>query len=283
MLINVLRAAGFGALLALAACSPATMLNALVPDGDYTLQADRSYGADARQTLDVYIPTAPASVAGPRPVVVFFYGGNWRTGQKKDYRFVGQALASRGFIAVVPDYRLYPQIRYPDFLRDSAAAVRWTLDNLAALGGDPARVHLMGHSAGAYNAAMLALDDRWLGPARDRIRSMVGLAGPYDFLPLTDPKLQDMFATEPDLRRTQPIVFADAKGPPLFLLHGTADDVVEQANSVKLAARLRAQGAQVEEKYYDGMGHIRIVGALAAPLQGLAPVLDDVVGFLRRN
>jgi acetyl esterase/lipase len=261
----------------LASCSPAQIVNALVPRGGFELTADRPYGALARQTLDIYTPAASNR---RMPVVIFFYGGNWQTGTKNDYLFLGQALATRGFIVVIPDYRLYPDVRYPSFIEDGAHAVSWTLNHLDEIGGDPARVNLMGHSAGAYIAAMLALDARWLGDDRARLRSMVGLAGPYNFLPLTDPVLQVIFGTEPDLARTQPITFADGSGPQALLISGLDDTTVLPANSISLAAHIRDRGGIAAEKYYKGVGHMSLIGAIAAPLRFIAPTLDDIRAFL---
>ena len=145
---------------AISACSPLSVVNAVSPAGAVQATSAIRYGSDLRHMLDVYRPTANA---GKAPVIVFFYGGNWVSGQRADYAFVGRALAARGFVVVVPDYRLYPQVRYPDFLDDGAAAVAWAAREIAGHGGDPTHIFVMGHSAGAYNAAMLALDPRWLG------------------------------------------------------------------------------------------------------------------------
>ena len=268
------------ALLSLAGCSPATLINAFVSRSDYRLLADRPYGAGPRQKLDVYVPN---SGDGAKPVVVFFYGGAWQSGDKGDYLFVAEALASHGFIVVVPDYRVYPEVRWPGFIEDGACAVTWTLDHLGELGGDPAQVHLAGHSAGAYIAAMLALDARWLGERRARIASTIGIAGPYDFLPLTEPAIKVIFGTAGDLADTQPINFADGSAAPMLLLSGTADKRVNPGNSRRLAARIREHGGAAEERYYDDVGHAEIIVAMAAPLHFLAPVRDDVVTFLRRG
>jgi acetyl esterase/lipase len=262
------------------ACSPVQLVNALVPRNDFQLTADRDYGTLPRQKLDIY---APATAERRKPVVIFFYGGNWQSGAKRDYLFVGQALATRGFIVVIPDYRLYPQVRYPEFLDDGAQAVSWTLTHIDEIGGDPARVHLMGHSAGAYIAAMLALDPRWLGDRRRQLHSLVGLAGPYDFLPLTDPVLQVIFGTEPDLARTQPITFADGSGPPALLISGLDDDTVRPENSMRLVAHIRENGGIADEIYYRDLGHVSLVGAIAAPLRFIAPTLDDIATFLKRR
>jgi len=169
--------------LALAACSPLAIINAGVPNDTYRATTAIAYGSNARARLDVYQPVDPNNSS---PVVVFFYGGNWDSGDRRDYRFVGEALASKGIVAVLPDYRLYPEVRYPDFLSDCAQAVRWTIDHIGKYGGDARRLILMGHSAGAYNAAMLALNAQYLrdaGVDSERIAGFVGLAGPYDFLP----------------------------------------------------------------------------------------------------
>jgi acetyl esterase/lipase len=258
-------------------CTPADLVNGLAANDGVRRVADLAYGEAARQRLDLYLPkTAP----GPKPVVVFFYGGNWQEGEKATYRFVGAALAARGFVVVVPDYRLYPEIRYPGFVEDGASAARWTFAHIAEYGGDPARVSLMGHSAGAYIALMLALDPEWLGAARLRVRSAVGLAGPYDFLPLTDPALQLIFATAPDLARTQPIAYADGTAPPVLLATGRLDMTVSPANVTRLAARIRAAGGTVETEYYALLGHVTLIGALGEPLRLVTPVLDDVTRFL---
>lgn len=258
-------------------CSSADLVNALTPRDDFRLIADCAYGDQARQKLDIY---QPAASDGAKPVVVFFYGGNWQTGSKDDYLFLGQALASRGFVVVVPDYRLYPEVRYPDFITDAAAATRWTLAHIADYGGDPGRVSIMGHSAGAYIALMLAVDGKWLGDARGRIKSVVGLAGPYDFLPLTDPALKIIFGTADDLARTQPITYADGAAPPILLATGRLDDTVLPRNTTRLAARIRAHGGKVETEYYSLLGHITLIGAFAEPLRLVTPVLGDVTRFL---
>lgn len=259
-------------------CSSAELVNALVPLARFRLAADQPYGPGPAQALDIYIPEPGIE---PREVVVFFHGGSWQFGSKSDYLFLGQAMAARGFVTVVPDYRLYPETRYPGFLVDGAAAVRWTLENIGAFGGDPHRVFLMGHSAGAYIGMMLALDPRWLGPLRGEISGAIGMAGPYDFLPVEEPTLKEIFVGEEDVTLAQPIGYADAASVPLLLVSGRSDDTVDPANTARLAARIRQYGGQVEERYYRTVGHITIIGAIAHPLQFLAPVLDDVTSFVR--
>lgn len=270
--------AGSAALLT--GCSPLRLVNALVPSGTYRADNDIAYGERPRQRLDVY---QPAASGRPAPVVVFFYGGNWNAGERRDYLFVGEALASRGFVAVIPDYRLYPEVRFPDFLHDCAMATHWAFEHAAQFAGDPNRVFLMGHSAGAYNAAMLAFDPRYLQAEQvdaRRVRGMIGLAGPYDFLPLTGDVSKAVFGYPHTSPSTQPITFASPDDPPALLLTGDSDRTVDPGNSTRLAAALRGRKVAVREIVYPGVTHTRIVGALAAPFRSIAPVLDDVAAFI---
>ncbi len=276
----LLGALGSGSL---AACSPLSAINTLLPsDGGSKLVArDVAYGGDPRQKLDVYAPeNAPVNA----PVMMFIYGGGWNDGSKNDYSFVGHAFASRGFVTVVPDYRLVPQVRFPDFLHDCAAALRWVQDNVASHGGDTRQVHLSGHSAGAYNAMMIALDRRYgarTGVRPGLVRSVSGLAGPYDFLPLDDARTIDTFGQYPRLAETQPVSFVRAGAPRIFVATGDADTTVFPRNTYSLGRKLKAAGATVEVKTYPGIGHPGILLALGRSFRGNAPALDDIVRFAR--
>jgi acetyl esterase/lipase len=271
------------ALIALAACSPITAINALARTDTYTLGEGVAYGPLPRQRLDIYTPTASAPAAG-WPVVVFFYGGSWNSGERAEYKFVGEALAERGVLTLVADYRLYPEVRYPEFLKDSALALAWGLDNAKRLGGDSGRVFVMGHSAGAYNAAMLALDPRWLAPtghSAKELAAWIGLAGPYEFLPLDPGPARPVFFYPDYPPNTQPIDDVTSDSLRAFLAAPSNDKVVSpQRSTLAMAAKLRAAGVPVELKMYDGISHALLAGAFARPLRGLAPVLDDVGGFI---
>lgn len=273
-----------GAVLPLAACTRLDALNGLnaITPGDGATQVmaeDIFFGKDVRQGLDIYGPEA----SGTYPVIVFFYGGSWASGRRQDYGFAARALASRGFVVVVPDYRLVPAHAFPAFVEDGAAALRWTAANVARFGGDPAKIAVMGHSAGAYIALMLALDPRWLA-AENPIKAAVGLAGPYDFLPFEpNGAAAQAFGHVKDLKSTQPITFAGASKPPVLLLQGEADDTVFPHNAKNLAAALVAAGSVAEVKLYRDLGHIGIILALSKPFRGKAPVLDDTAAFLSRT
>ena len=274
---------GLGALLAslAAACSPLGAFDRLVPkDRGGTLVAKvLAFGSAPRQRLDVYAPRG--GCGQPRPVVVFFYGGSWNSGTRAGYAFVGRALAAQGFVTVIPDYRLVPEVHYPAFVEDGAAAVRWVSANAGNYCGDSRSVVLMGHSAGAYIAAMLAVDPRWLGETRSVVRGFVGLAGPYDFAPFDVDASRAAFGQVADSAETQPVTWAGTGDPPALLLTGTEDTVVRPRNSDALAAKLRAGGVTVEQRAYPKLGHVGILLALARPFRGRGPVLADVAGFIR--
>jgi len=255
-------------------CSPAALLNTTVPRKGYTRQPDIAYGAHPRQTLDLYTPDAPRADGR---AVIFFYGGSWDTGAKGDYLFVAQALVAYGFTVIVPDYRLYPEIRFPAFLEDCATATRWAADKVGTN-----KLFVMGHSAGAHIALMLAANTPYLAQAgvdRLKLPAVIGLSGPYDFLPLTSAKLIDIFggANRPEI---QAITFAQAPLPSALLIHGLADTTVYPRNSEHLAAAWRLAGAPVELKLYPGVGHVDVVAAFSDLLHSRAPTREDVLTFM---
>lgn len=260
--------------LALPGCSAARIARALTPTGGYEVRRDIAYGPLPRHRLDLY---TPRDGAGDAPLVVFLHGGAWRSGSKDTYGFLGEAFASRGIATAVPNYRLYPEVRFPAFVEDCALAMGWAQSAPEAPRG--VRV-LAGHSAGAHVAMLLALDPRWLAA---KPAGVVGIAGPYDFLPLRPGGfLADLFGGT-DRAETQPITFADRAGPPMLLLHGLADRTVLPEQSERLAARRRAAGFAAEVVTYGDVGHIDIIGSLLAPLRPVAPpVLDDIARFVDR-
>lgn len=263
--------------LALPACA------ALRPGGLTEGARDVAYGPHPRQRMDIYVPSGGGSAR--KPVVFFIYGGSWANGAKETYAFVGEALSARGFITVIADYRLVPEVHFPVFIEDGALALRFVRDNIARFGGSPKAIHLMGHSAGAYNAMMLTLDRRYLaavGMRADDIRSTVGLSGPYDFLPFDIDVTKAAFGNARELAQTQPINFARRDAPPVLLVTGSADTTVFPRNSERLALELRKAGARsISLKIYQGLGHTTTATALSTLLQWQAPILNDVVAFLQ--
>jgi acetyl esterase/lipase len=266
----------------LAACSPVSLLNLTVSRAGYHIVRDLAYGPDPRQRLDLYLPDHPAAGA---PLILFFYGGSWQSGSKRDYLAFGQAFASKGIAVAIADYRVYPQVRYPVFLEDGARAFAYLHTHAAEHGINQQRIFLAGHSAGAYIAVMLAADQAYLrrgGASPQWIRGVIGIAGPYDFLPLQDKTLIAIFGGA-DRADTQPITYIDGKRPPMLLAAGTDDTVVGPSNTSRLAARLRSFGSPVEEKFYPGIGHIGIILSLAPGLRGMTTLRGDMIRFVENH
>ncbi|MBD8067180.1 alpha/beta hydrolase [Devosia sp. PTR5] len=239
------------------------------------------YADGPRHKLDIYAPEQRGAAA---PVVFFIYGGGWNRGERSDYQFVGRALASRGFVTVIADYRLVPDVAYPAFLEDSARALRWVQDNIASYGGDPNRLFLAGHSAGAYNAVMLALDPSFLKEygVTMPILGVGALSGPYDFYPFEYDEVRNAFGSAPNPEGTQPINLVTSAAPPMYLASGTTDPIVRVQNTEHFAQALRDQGVWVTTQYYEGFGHMEPVIAMGALWRWRMPVLDDMVAFFQR-
>lgn len=262
-------------------CSPLSALNATV-GANFQETPNQAYGADARQKLDIFIPNASAKNTD---VVLFIYGGRWQFGSKEEYRFVADGLAEQGFITVIPDYRLYPQVDWRDFIADTAAAYHWVETNIEKYGGNPRRIFIMGHSAGAHIAAMVALDPalrQKAGSPRPPC-GFIGLAGPYDFLPISDADVQQVFKSANPLIESQPIFYAKHIGSPMLLLTGEADTTVKPGNTYRMAKAVQAQGGKAEVLSYPEVGHIGIMLALSRSLSFLAPTLQDSANFIHKT
>lgn len=249
-------------------------------DGGVTLAGrDIAYAPGPRHKLDVYVPDEIESTA---PVLVFLYGGAWRQGTKADYPFVGHAFAAQGFVTVIPDYRLVPDVAYPEFLNDNAAALKWVEDNIQLFGGDKDRIFIAGHSAGAYNAVMLGMDRSYLNQAgmTAPIRGVVGLSGPFAVYPFEFTELQEAFGHVDNPQMTQPINMPTANVVPMFLGHGSNDFIVSVENSTAMEKKFLADNHGITVEIYDGLGHMETVGALAGIYRWRGSVLDDVINFL---
>lgn len=247
--------------------------------GSRVVVSDARFGPDPAQRIDVIAPETP----GPHPVLIFIHGGGWHSGAPGEYAFIGRHFARAGYVVVLPGYRLGEAGRYPHMLEDSAAALAWVQGNAARLGGDPQRVFVMGHSAGAYNAVMLALDGQWLdraGVAPGFIKGVVGLSGPYDFYPFTSDSARNAFAHVADPRITQPINHVRAPAPPMLLLTGDADETVKMRNSKVLAEALTTAGQPTVPVVLAGVDHAGPVLKLAAPFIRDRRVIDPVLQFL---
>ncbi|MBX3479670.1 MAG: alpha/beta hydrolase [Caulobacter sp.] len=267
-----------------AACTPARFFNTVtLTDPARQPLKGVSFGPLERNRLDVYAPVGGATNA---PVCIFIYGGGWDSGARGEYAWAGKAMAAEGFVTVVPDYRLVPEVAFPAFLQDVALAVKWTVDNIAAQGGDPSRIVLVGHSAGAYNAAMVALDPRYLkavGVDRALIKAFAGLAGPYYFPDLSGPVLSRTFGPAAEGGAYQTLDYARPGSPPAFLAAGSADKTVRPRNTERLAAALREQGVEVESHIYPGLSHADVLLDLSRTFRRRSTLHDDMMAFLKRE
>ena len=280
-IVAIPAAAGLLLWAAVAASSALAVFNALVPvdRGVARVAEGESYGPDPRHRLDVYRPAEPK---GKLPVLIFSYGGAWNSGERGLYDFAGRAFAAAGFLTIVYDYRLVPAVRFPAFVEDTAAVIAWASRNAARFGGDGARIFLAGHSAGAYNVALAALDPRYLavhGLDPGVISGVAALSGPFDFLPLDGPSTREAFGRWPDLAETQPVNAVTSAAPPFLLITGGSDRTVYPRNSERLAERLREAGVEARLMILEGLGHADVLTAISRPLRWRAPVLDAVTGF----
>ncbi len=238
-----------------------------------------SYGPNPRQVLSVY---KPVSEAGATPVVIFFYGGFWRTGKREDYQFVGQSLAARGILTIIPDYTLFPAGSYPTFLDDAAAAVGWAHSHASSYGGDPNRLFLMGHSSGAYMAVMLALDPEYLSHVNltpGNLAGVVGIAGLYrvDHAPAD---IAPVFVDIHDPDQADPARWVTGKNPPMLLMVGSHDETVDSSNTIDLDKLIESKGGRSRLITYPDLGHIGIMLPFSPAFHKKSSVVDDVASFI---
>jgi acetyl esterase/lipase len=262
--------------------SPFTVLNLLVPRTGYAVHRGLAFGADPRQQLDVYVPHG---LTGPAPVLLFFYGGGWQGGDRTNYLAFGQAFASACIVTAVADYRLYPQVKYPGFVEDAAGALAWLHAHAKDYGGDGARIFVSGHSAGAYNAVMLAAEPKFIEAQSGRldwIRGVIGIAGPYNFLPMREPAYIDMFHGANNLG-SMPVSHVNGPRPPMLLVTGQADDTVAPHNSDDMARKLESTGNAVRVIRYPGVGHIGVILSLVPGFRGTTSLRRDMLDFIHAH
>lgn len=269
---------------AVAGCSSILFagLNGLSAGADLAESRGIVFDRNLDLKLDIYRPKDASNA----PVVVFYYGGRWEFGKRENYRWFGEALARHGFVAILPDYRKYPQVKFDGFMTDAANALAWSFEHAAEYGGDPDELFVMGHSAGAHLALMLASNAKWMAPHQikpTQIAGAVGLAGPYNFLPLTEDDMIGMFGSTPEEQaRSQPINFVDGDEPPMLLLHGADDTTVWPKNSTTLAQAVNAKGGHAQVIIYPGVTHSGILLSVSPTFRGKATALDDSVRFMKK-
>lgn len=272
----------------MSACTPIKVLNSLVPENGYSLISALAYGTNARQKLDIYLPKAAdqstkLDSAKLKKVIIFYYGGNWDSGERADYKFAAEALVSHGYIVVIPDYRVYPEVLFPALMADPVSAAKWVKTNIKKYNGDANKVFLAGHSAGAHIAAMMAINPEYLAEVSlkpNDFAGVIGLAGPYDFLPLKSERLKIIFGPEAQQWKSQPINFVDGKNPPLYLAVGMKDNTVWPRNTFNLAKKIKQNNGIAEVYEFASYGHVDMVSKLAKPLRGNGELLKSVITFI---
>ncbi|MEM9500204.1 MAG: alpha/beta hydrolase [Pseudomonadota bacterium] len=250
--------------------------------GGARLLATIATGEHPAQKLIVWAPEAGDRADAPLPVLLFAHGGSWRSGDPVDYGFIGRAFVPKGFIVVLSGYRLHPEAVYPAMLEDTARSIAWTRNEIAQYGGDPDRIFVAGHSAGAYNVVMTALERQWLGRegmSADDIAGVIGLSGPYDFLPFDSESTINSFGDADDPEGTQPMSHVRRDAPPMLLIHGEKDTLVKPRNSRELAKQIEAAGGEVTLKTYPEMEHNDPLISLAAPWRSGRDVADVIAEF----
>ena len=225
-----------------------------------------------RHLLDVY--STNRNKATPKPVVVFIHGGNWNSGNKNIYWFIGRRLAKQGVVAVIINYRLAPNVQVPAMSNDCAHAVQWVTQHIADYGGDPDKIYVMGHSAGGGLAALLATDDALfsaIGMPKNPVKGAI-LDDPaginmYDFLKTTtnpaDKQYLVSFGTNPEgWRAVSPLFKVRAGLPPMLLFAGEKTYPSIMQGSKALQEKLQAAGDKSELTIIPGKEHVPMVKQL---------------------
>jgi acetyl esterase/lipase len=225
------------------------------------IKHDIAYGEDQKQNLDIYLPKTSTAKS---PVVIFFHGGSWNTGNKDQYQFVGKTLANLGYIVVIPNTRLYPQVKFPTFIQDTAKAIAWVYHNIDQYGGS-SDIFLTGHSSGAHMGALAIADGSYLKAydlSPSIIKAFAGMSGPYDFEPESK-KLKEIFGPPPQYPKMAVTNFIDGDEPPMLLIYTQEDKTVHPRNLEKLEAGIRKAKGQVETLIYPTGGHSAPVSAFS--------------------
>ena len=263
-------------IISIIAFAPVSILNNITPSSGFDLQKSTSFGDNPRFELDIYNPKTPRPNT---PVLIFVHGGSWTDGSKDIYKFIGEAFTTEGYTAIIPNYRLYPGIAYPDPVTDTAKSIAW-----AAKQYPDRPLVILGHSAGGYNVLMAGLDPQFLqAEGVDTCRHIAGivsLAGPTGIVPLKEEPYITIF---PDRFTTTdaPLHLALKPSPPVLFLHGGKDDTVYPQSSERLAEKIIARGGQADVKIYPELGHTEVVKVLSRYFDDEASLKSDLFDFVK--
>ncbi|HRJ44132.1 MAG: alpha/beta hydrolase [Caldilineaceae bacterium] len=227
------------------------------------LARDVQYSPRFGMGLDVYSPAQGEN----HPVLIFIHGGGWDKYDRKLFTPVGQKFVEMGIVVVIPDYTLHPDAGYKQMTQEMAAATAWTLENIAQYGGDPSRVVIAGHSAGAHLAGLVATDEVWLnfeGHTNQELCGFIGLSGVYD-IPAqmvferstggTAPVMTAVMGGEANFAVASPSSYLFPSTPQTLLVHGALDDTVPLSISENFQRKLDAAGIPNRLVVYPDKGH----------------------------
>ena len=278
-----------GGLMATGGCSSAAKIwNWMSVNTAQTVKRDVVFNEEHALAADIYYASTDYASTGNQQAkgsIIFIYGGSWRSGSKELYGFLADGLGKFGYDVVIPSYRLYPNAAYPEFVQDVADFMQWYADNAQALNLSLDNLYLMGHSAGAYNAAMYLTDPSYTKPLS--YQAFIGLAGPYDFfLPTEDPKYIPVF-TENGPFNVPNSMPAHQPGDNLaklvkraLLLHGKDDTTVTPKNIDNFAHYLTNRDVAVQTQIYEGVDHAQLVSAVNNVPFISHNIRDQIIAFM---
>lgn len=247
----------------------------------YELTQDIKFGSQPWQNLDVYSAVDQGRSA---PVIILVYGGGWSWGDKSLYHFAADAFTRKGYTVVIPNYIKYPEGKFPQFIEDIATSVAWVESNISEYNGDPDKLFLVGHSAGAHTVALLASDRQYLlnaGANSNNIKGLAGIAGPYNFTP-KEPDYIETFGPENyDVMKVMNHI--DGNEPAMLLIHAKGDTAVGQFNQTTLAQTISSKGGIVETVLYgNDITHISILLKLHPWFADEVDVANDIHMFFSK-
>lgn len=237
-------------------------LNRLTPRKGYSIQENVAYGLRARHRLDLFRTQTPRE---HRPLIVFVHGGAWMHGDKKDYRFIGEAFAKEGFDVAVINYHLAPEHIFPASIDDLSLALNYLNVHQLKYQISTEKVVLMGHSAGAFNVMSALYHPKpYEIQCRSQITAIIGLAGPYHFDYKGDPICADAFDQNRPYQEVMPYYFVESNTVKHYLLVAENDDVVGLSNAVDLDRRLKEKGNYSQLWTVPRIGHISMIGSVSS-------------------
>lgn len=231
---------------------------------------DLAYGPTSRQAIDLFLPRARAA-----PLLVFVHGGYWQSRDRKDFSFIAGPMLERGAAVALLGYDLAPEVRMDAIVAEVRAGLAWLHRHAPAHGCDPARIHLVGHSAGGHLAAM-ALTTEWrtFGLPEDMIKGVCAISGVFDLEPIRLCYLNEVVRLDAaEAHRNSPVHQALHGRCPVIVAVGELETEAFHEQSRTFAARLEGEGWPCQLLVQPGVDHFGIVMSMA---EADAPVVQAI-------